>query len=224
MARKCRKPIAASAGTRPGVTLTGLVSDLLGAALVTTAMLVVLLWQSAIQPGADGAMHRSGLTHPMQGATPPEIALSSPDRVKAKPGEEIDFSIAIDTTDTLPSRSRIAISAMPEGASFSEGRPYGATGWSLRPDEIGELRFRLPQARSGAFDMRIELIAADGAVLAESETRLTSPPIPPRPTRLARSRAVASTRSYKPKSPNPSRLYHPRRSGSLHLRRRKNLR
>ena len=173
MARKCRKPIAASAGTRPGVTLTGLVSDLLGAALVATAMLVVLLWQSAIQPGADGAMHRSGLTHPMQGATPPEIALSSPDRVKAKPGEEIDFSIAIDTVDTLPSRSRIAISAMPEGASFSEGRPYGATAWSLRPDEIGELRFRLPQARSGAFDLRIELIAADGAVLAESETRLT---------------------------------------------------
>ncbi len=117
-------------------------------------------------------MHGSGLTHPMQGATPPEIALSSSDRITAKAGEEIDFPIAIDSTDTLPSRSLIAISAMPDGASFSEGRPYGATGWSLRPDEIGELRFRLPQARSGAFDMRIELIAADGAVLAESETRL----------------------------------------------------
>ena len=172
LARKCRKPIAASAArTRPGLTLTGLVSDLLGAAL-TTAILVVLLWQGAIQPGADGAMHGSGLTHPMQGATPPEIALSSSDRITAKAGEEIDFPIAIDLTDTLPSRSLIAISAMPDGASFSEGRPYGATGWSLRPDEIGELRFRLPQARSGAFDMRIELIAADGAVLAESETRL----------------------------------------------------
>jgi len=61
---------------------------------------------------------------------------------------------------------------MPDGASFSEGRPYGATGWSLRPDEIGELRFRLPEARSGASDMRIELLAADGAVLAQSETRL----------------------------------------------------
>jgi hypothetical protein len=151
--------------------LARLVSDLLSAALVTTA-LVVLLWQGAIQPGADGAMHRSGLTQPMQGATQPEIALSSPDRVKATAGEEIDFPISIDTTDTLPSRSVIAISAMPDGASFSEGRPYGATGWSLRPDEIGELRFRPPQARSGAFDMRIELLAADGAVLAESETRL----------------------------------------------------
>ena len=42
----------------------------------------------------------------------------------------------------------------------------------MRPDEIGELRFRLPNAQSGAFDMRIELLAADGAVLAQSETRL----------------------------------------------------
>ena len=166
LARECRKPLAASAAKRPG-TLTGLVSALLSVALVTTAILVVLVWQGAIQPGAVG-----DLTQSMQGAMPPEIALSSPDRVKAKAGEEIDFSIAIDSTEKLPFRCVIAISGMPDGASFSEGRPYGATGWSLRPDEIGELRFRLPRARSGAFDMRIELLAADGAVLAESETRL----------------------------------------------------
>jgi len=167
-----RKPLAASAAKKRPGTLTGLVSALLGVALVTTAILVVLAWQGAIQPGAVGAMHRSGLTQLMQGATPPEIALSSPDRVTAKGGEEIDFSIAIDATEKLPSRCVIAISGMPDGASFSEGRPYGATGWSLRPDEIGELRFRVSEARSGAFDMRIELLAADGALLAESETRL----------------------------------------------------
>ena len=101
-----------------------------------------------------------------------EIALSSPQKIEAKAGEQIDFPLAIDATEKLPSRSVVAVSAMPDGASFSEGRPYGATGWSLRPDEIGELRFRLPEARSGAFDMRIELLAADGAVLAQSETRL----------------------------------------------------
>jgi hypothetical protein len=62
---------------------------------------------------------------------------------------------------------------MPNGASFSEGRPYGATGWSLRTDEIGELRLLLPERPSGASDLRIELLAADGAVLAQSETRLS---------------------------------------------------
>ena len=107
-----------------------------------------------------------------QSSTAPEIALSSPQRIEVKAGEQIDFPLAIDATEKLPSRSVVAVSAMPDGASFSEGRPYGATGWSLRPDEIGELRFRLPNAQSGAFDMRIELLAADGAVLAQSETRL----------------------------------------------------
>jgi hypothetical protein len=45
-------------------------------------------------------------------------------------------------------------------------------GWSLRPDEIGELRLLLPQAKPGSYDMRIELLAGDGTLLAQSETRL----------------------------------------------------
>jgi Bacterial SH3 domain len=175
-----------SATKRPGLPLKGLISAFVSVALVPTAILLVLLWQGTIRPRGDGAMppagglsaastpsSSTGLAQPLQGSTAPEIALSSPDRIEAKAGEEINFPIAIDATEKLPSRSVIAVSAMPDGASFSEGRPYGATGWSLRPDEIGELRFRLPEARNGAFDMRIELLAADGAVLAQSETRLT---------------------------------------------------
>ena len=42
----------------------------------------------------------------------------------------------------------------------------------MRPDEIGELRLRLPQGRDGASDIHLELLSADGTVLAESETRL----------------------------------------------------
>jgi len=80
---------------------------------------------------------------------------------------------------------------MPDGASFSEGRPYGATGWSFRPDEIGDLRFRIPETRSGAYDIRIELLASDGAVLDHSETRLNViAEIPPRPKQSTRWRAV----------------------------------
>ena len=168
----------------PALPIKGLISALIGVALVPTAILFVLLWQGTMRPRADGALppagglsaastpSSTGLVQPVQDSTAPEIALSSPDRIEAKAGEEIDFPIAIDATEKLPSRCVIAVSAMPDGASFSEGRPYGATGWSLRPDEIGELRFRLPEARSGASDMRIELLAADGAVLAQSETRL----------------------------------------------------
>jgi hypothetical protein len=177
--------MAAPATTkRAGLPIKGLISPLVGVALVPTAIFFFLLWQGTMRPRADDAMPpadglsaastptSTGLPQPMQASSALEIALSSPDRIEAKAGEEIDFPIAIDATEKLPSRCIVAVSAMPDGASFSEGRPYGATGWSLRPDEIGELRFRLPEARSGASDMRIELLAADGAVLARSETRL----------------------------------------------------
>jgi hypothetical protein len=172
---------APAVATAPRLPIKGLISALVCIALVPTAILFVLLWQGGMRPrvamppsglNAASTSSSTGLAQPGQGPTALEIALSSPDRIEAKAGEQIDFPIAIDATENLPPRSLIAVSAMPDGASFSEGRPYGATGWSLRPDEIGELRFRLPEARSGASDMRIELLAADGAVLAQSETRL----------------------------------------------------
>jgi hypothetical protein len=119
----------------------------------------------------------SGTEHALANApnppsTDPEIVVTSPLKLEGKAGAEIGFAIAIDATEALPARSLVAISAMPEGASFSEGRPYGMTGWSLRPDEIGELRLLLPKAKTGSYDMRIELFAGDGTLLAQSETRL----------------------------------------------------
>ena len=137
---------------------------LVTAALVPMAILLLLLWQGMI-------------SYPHASKTPapalPEIALSTPDKLEAEVGEETGFVIAVNSTEALPARSLIAISGLPDGASLSQGRPYGMTGWSLRPDEIGELRLRSPHARTGAFDMRIELLAADGTVLAQSETRFT---------------------------------------------------
>ena len=57
---------------------------------------------------------------------------------------------------------------MPEGAAFSQGRPYGATEWNLRPDEIGDLRLQLPKTATGSSDLRVELMAADGTILASA--------------------------------------------------------
>jgi hypothetical protein len=154
---------SAPAETRRGLPLKALTAAVIVGALIPTTIFVALLGQGTIQTGNGG----TGAP-----AAEPEIALSSPERIEAKAGEVIDFPLAIDATEKLPSRSVLTVAAMPDGASFSEGRPYGATGWSLRPDEIGELRLRLPNAQSGAFDMHIELLTADGAVLAQSETRL----------------------------------------------------
>ena len=125
----------------------------------------------AASTGLSAGTEQALLRAPVPSSKVPEIVVTSPQRLEAKAGEDTEFAIAIDSAEALPERSLLAISALPEGTSFSEGRPYGMTGWSLRPDEIGELRLLLPKA-SGSYDMRIELLAGDGALLAHSETRL----------------------------------------------------
>ena len=198
---------APTAETRRGLPLKALTAAVIVGALIPTTILVALLWQGTMQTRNDGAGGFSA-------AAEPEIALSSPERIEAKAGEEIDFPLAIDATEKLPSRSVVAVSAMPDGASFSEGRPYGATGWSLRPDEIGELRFRLPNAQSGAFDMRIELLAADGAVLAQSETRLNVTAAPAEADTVSAVESSSFEQSAGVEAPKAPRLYQRR---SVHL-------
>ena len=155
------KPPAAPAATRRSNPLVkGLITTLVGIALVPLALLFVVLWQDMTRPrGAHepapaeqtrcASIHdQSGSAQLKQAASPLEVALSSPDRIAADAGEVIEFPIAIDATEALPVRSIIAVTAMPQGAAFSAGRPFGDNGWSLRPDEIGELQLRLA-AESG---------------------------------------------------------------------------
>lgn len=164
-----------------GATLKGLLSILVGAALVPIAILLIQLWQTTTQGGwedkiaANKPMEMPSATGFEQSVQVPnalEIVLSSPDTIQVNAAGETDFHLAIDATDALPPRSIVAVSGLPHGASFSEGRPYGTSGWSLRPDEIGDLQLRLPGTPNSASTLHIELLAADGAVLAQSETRL----------------------------------------------------
>ncbi|HSD93070.1 MAG TPA: hypothetical protein VLB11_08605 [Methyloceanibacter sp.] len=121
---------------------------------------------------ASPAVSNSLARPKQQSSSALEVALSSPDRIDAKAGEAIAFPIVIDATAALPARSIVTITALPEGASFSEGRPFGNNGWSLLPGETGDLQLRLP-AGSGALAIRLELVAGDGTVLAQSETQLS---------------------------------------------------
>ena len=164
--------------------------------LVPTAVILALLWQGAIRiPGPGGTPNFLDQAHfpdselaslaALPAASPaieiapkPDIALTAPGRIEARTGDELAFAIAIDSADALPARSVIAIRAMPEGAAFSQGRPYGATEWSLRPDEIGDLRLRLPNTAKGGSNLRVELMAADGTILASASTRLDIAPDP----------------------------------------------
>ena len=155
--------------------------------LIPTAIILGLLWQGAIRlPGDDTTIFREGKA-PLVGTEQaslassapqaetearPEIALTTEPRIEAKAGEDVPFSIALDSVDMLPARSIIAIREIPPGATFSQGRPYGSSEWSLTPDEIGDLRLHLPKGVTSGTDMRIELMGADGTILASATTRL----------------------------------------------------
>jgi hypothetical protein len=184
----------------PAASGRGLLIASLIVSLVPTAIILALVWQGAIRLPGNAAMplvldpddtpRQEEVAVAAMAAVPvapsaeaevevkPEIVLSTPARIEAKSGEEVAFDIAIDSADSLPARSVIAIRTMPLGAIFSQGRPYDATEWNLRPDEIGDLRLILPKDATGMSEIRVELMAADGTVLASATTALAIAPDP----------------------------------------------
>ena len=102
----------------------------------------------------------------------PSVALTLPNVIAAEAGKEAAFAIALDSDDSLPPRSIITIRGLPEGTSFSAGRPFGETEWSLRPDEIGDLRVTLPMGASGQRAISVAVVTADGSMIASAGTRL----------------------------------------------------
>ena len=116
----------------------------------------------------------------------PAPALTVPSILEANAGEDVVLPIALDGTDGVPFRSAIAISGLPAGATLSGGRPYGATGWNLKPDEIGDLHLVLLDAARGETRLAIQLVDSAGEIVAAAETTLRvaakpepAPPAPP---------------------------------------------
>lgn len=108
----------------------------------------------------------------------PEIGLTAPEEILGQAGETVGFTIGIEGADALPPRSFISIRDLPDGASFSSGRPFGANEWNVGPEEVSGLAMHLPKAQSGASDLRVELVAADGDIIARTATRLDVAPPP----------------------------------------------
>jgi hypothetical protein len=153
--------------------LKGLISVIIGVTLVPIAILSVQLWQSSAPFDLMQTSNTTEFKQAVHGPPALEIVLSSPDEIEIDPVSEIDFQLAIDATGALPPHTVVAVGGLPHGASFSEGRPYGTSGWSLRPDEIGDLQLRLAGTPNSESTLHFELVAADGIVLAQSETRLS---------------------------------------------------
>jgi hypothetical protein len=167
-----------------------LLAVLILVSLVPSAIVGVTLWLGMVRSPWPGSLVAPYEGRPLESpqariasAPPPEtaqpeedvrglsVALTALETVQAEAGKEVPFSIAINSADPLPPRATINIDGMPEDATFSNGRPYGDTAWTLRPDEIGaDLRLRLPNV--GQTDLRIDLLAADGEIIASAFTHV----------------------------------------------------
>ena len=152
----------------PGIR--ALIAGLILVALVPNLTLGAIFWLGVI-----GSPWSRPSTHPPVPATKsavPSPVLSSPEMLEAKAGWNITFPIALDGTDGVPARSIIAITGLPQGSKLSSGRPYDETEWNLKPDEIGDLQLVLPGNGSSEAKLIIQLVAPDGAIIADAETVL----------------------------------------------------
>lgn len=168
---------ALSSGTRTLIAtliLLALLSNLTVAAFVWLTA-VHTYWSPPVAPAVKSAYPAS--THVADDIQLKQVAkippvLTAPATLEAKASEDVWFPIAVDGTDGVPARSSIAINGLPVGATLSNGRPYGETGWNLKSDEIGDLHLVLPNSASGETKLGIQLIAPDGEVIANAGTIL----------------------------------------------------
>ena len=128
-----------------------------------------------------GVMNTRGsrpATHPSNESSELEVprpVLSSPATLEATAGGDITFPIALDGTDGVPARSIIVIRGLPLGSKLSSGRPYDEREWNMKLDEIGDLHLVLPFNASGETKLTIQLVATDGAIIADTATVLKMP-------------------------------------------------
>jgi Bacterial SH3 domain len=132
----------------------------------------------AVQQAAAASAAPPETILPKRNVALPSVALTLSGAVEAVAGKASPFVISVESSDTLPGRSIITIRGLPEGTSFSAGRPFGETEWSLRPDEITDLRMILPATASGQRSLSVDVVAADGSMMASAGTRLDIAPNP----------------------------------------------
>ena len=183
-----------SPGQDPWVSST-LLAVLIVVSLIPTATIGGMLWQGvittpwsiAVAPGNDSQSlpgNDSQSLEAQQTSTPSpaaemlqqdvealSVTLTVPSTIEAEAGKESPFSITLNSAHP-PLRSIITIQGLPEGTTLSDGRPYGDGGWTLKPDEVSDLRLRLPKGVSGHTNLRIALVGADGSPIAGAATQL----------------------------------------------------
>ena len=156
--------------------IRALVAGLVLVALIPNLMLGAIFWLGAVDiPRSRSPMITANDKTIAPPSAVPTPVLSSPPTLEVSAVGHITLPIALDGSDGVPARSIIAVRGLPQGSKLSSGRPYEETEWNLKPDEIGDLHLILPSNAIGETKLIIQLVAPDGAILADAATILKMP-------------------------------------------------
>lgn len=137
-------------------------------AVLPSLSVATILWlsQTNIAPSMKASSNHGAVTEAI--ITLPSI--STPTTLKATPGENTPFPIAMEGTDPVEGGGTIAISRLPVGSTFSAGVPHGETTWKVAPGQIDNLHLVLPEAARDETALLVQLLAPDGHVISDAAT------------------------------------------------------
>jgi hypothetical protein len=89
-----------------------------------------------------------------------------------EPGSRARLQIQLSAAQALPKNSFIRIRGLPPSATVSQGHAITPGAWAIPIVALSDLIIGAPNIPAGWSEVSIALLVADGAVLAESKTKL----------------------------------------------------
>jgi hypothetical protein len=92
--------------------------------------------------------------------------------ILVEPGSRARLQIQLNAAQTLPKNSFVRIRGLPPSATISQGHAIASGAWAIPIVALSDLTIGAPDSPAGWSEVSIALLVADGAILAESQTKL----------------------------------------------------
>ena len=168
-----------------------------------------LLYGKARDLGVPGAKRRLDnlnlpeLPAPKGVASGPRITIARAIKV-LRPAIQAGFRIEVAPRQALPGSAFVRIRGLHRSVSLTEGHSIGPGAWAVPMFGLATLEVIAPEGVSGRAEVRVSLVAVDGAVLAEATTNLEVVDPPAEHKSVVVAPGPPPTREPLPSAPPPS--------------------
>lgn len=159
ISRLAANPPAAAELTLPNFVPASYTSG--GEGLKVSPLSGVVKWESLFGPAPNTI-------------TPSPHILAVAARIEARIDREVRFFISVDNVALLPPGTNIVILGLPEYIALTPAQSLGYGTWVLDPAAAGDVRMTMYAAPVRDIDVVIELVTADGKLIANSRTTLAT--------------------------------------------------